>query len=382
MAKLKVLFVITDLGKGGAERYLLDLVEQIESHYPQIDYRIASLYENVQYDEFKNNPKVVFLNYQAFSLRSKAENAKYSQLLSDFKPDIVHSHRFLGEFITAYDVRPSIKYICHGHDNMIQFKPLSLSNGLTKETILQHLELRFLKKKKYAKAPTWFVANSKNTFEFYSTVLPKKLRKNVELIPLGFNYSKFFDPKAFEQRSSPIRLINVGSFQAKKNQKFAVDIALELKNRGCDFEFKLIGDGTEFENVQAKVKDYSLSEKIKFLGLQSEVEKLYKEADIYVHTATYEPFGLVLLEAMAAGLPVVTLNGEGNKDIINDGTNGFIIDDQNPSLFADKIIALSTNKELYQSISTNGQKLAKQFSIELKTKELVDFYKKITGIED
>lgn len=370
---LKILFTISSLGKGGAERFLLDLITELDN-YSNIKYKIAVCNKEIKYEEFINHPKAVFLNYQPFSLHRKNFNQKYTELLNDFQPDIIHANLFLGEFVTAYDVHPNIKYVCHGHDNMIQFFPLKGKDYFSKEKILHALEYRFLKKQKYAKVPTYFIANSEDTKAFYERVLPKNQQKNVSLIGLGFDYDKFYRPKTEIFPNKKLRLINVGSYQPKKNQTFAIDITAELKEKGVDFELNLIGFGSEYDNVRKKIEEKELTNYVFQRGLQSNVQEWYQNSDIYLHTAYYEPFGLVFLEAMAAGLPIVTLDGKGNRDIIENDKNGYLFHEQNATKFADKIIEIANNREKYQALSGYAQEYAKQFDVKIKTKELVEFY--------
>jgi len=95
-----------------------------------------------------------------------------------------------------------------------------------------------------------------------------------------------------------------------------------------------------------------------------------------VHTATYEPLGLVLLEAMAAGVPVITLDGKGNRDIIINGENGYLIDMPLPELFADKIQELWMDLEKYCAVSKNAIRFAEQYDIKIYTERLINLYKK------
>src|SRR5690606_15239315 len=100
---------------------------------------------------------------------------------------------------------------------------------------------------------TFFIANSSHTYSFYKRNVPRKQQQNVRLIQCGFSYSKFFQEKNNSFHEKKIRLLNIGSYQPKKNQIFAVKIAEELKNRGVDFELNLIGDGMEFETVRNEI---------------------------------------------------------------------------------------------------------------------------------
>jgi spore coat protein SA len=97
---------------------------------------------------------------------------------------------------------------------------------------------------------------------------------------------------------------------------------------------------------------------------------------MYLHAATYEPFGLVLLEAMAAGLPIVSYDGQGNRDIIEDGKNGFILTSPTPKEFANKIIFLLTNKIEYETMSEYAKLYAKKFDIDNYCINLLTIYQK------
>ena len=100
------------------------------------------------------------------------------------------------------------------------------------------------------------------------------------------------------------------------------------------------------------------------------MEEYLWQSDVYVHTATYEPLGLVLLEAMASGIPVISLDGGGNRDLIINGKNGFLIENQNPKEFANRILEVYQNKE----ISDFNVELAKQFDIKTYCDELLEIY--------
>jgi glycosyltransferase involved in cell wall biosynthesis len=100
------------------------------------------------------------------------------------------------------------------------------------------------------------------------------------------------------------------------------------------------------------------------------VEQYLWQSDVYVHTATYEPLGLVLLEAMAAGFPVISLDGGGNRDLMINGKNGFLIEKQDPKEFADRILEVYQNNE----ISNFNAEFAKQFDIKTYCDKLLEIY--------
>jgi glycosyltransferase involved in cell wall biosynthesis len=167
-----------------------------------------------------------------------------------------------------------------------------------------------------------------------------------------------------------LNLINIGSFVSKKNQTFLLDIILELNKKGVQTSCHFLGDGSNRVSVEKRASELGISEQCQFLGNVENVEEYLWQSDVYVHTATYEPLGLVLLEAMAAGLPVITLDGGGNRDLMLNGKNGYLIEKQDTKEFADRILEVFQNKE----ISDFNAQFAKQFDIESYCEKLVEIY--------
>ena len=84
------------------------------------------------------------------------------------------------------------------------------------------------------------------------------------------------------------------------------------------------------------VNEYELIKQVSFKGFVDDVQNYLWDCDIYVHSAYHESLGLVLLEAMSAGVPVVTLDGKGNRDIMENGYNGFILNKADEKVFSKK----------------------------------------------
>jgi glycosyltransferase involved in cell wall biosynthesis len=376
---LRLLYLITDFAKGGAERFLIDLSTALRRR-DDVEFVIGSLHEHDLYGPLTDNLPIEQLNFQTFSPRGSNRCPAYERLLASFRPDVVHTHRFLAEFLSSYYVSADIAYVCHGHDNMVQLKRPSLRTFTNRAELMNLLERRYLIRNKYSKVPTAFVANSRHTYDYYRRVLPGHMRDDVVMIPCGFDYDRFSNaqvqPPADNER---VRLLNVGSFQPKKNQAFVVDVAQELVRRELDFEIHLLGDGETRPAVEASVKAAELEDRVLFHGNVHAVESWLAESHIYLHTAWYEPFGLVLLEAMAAGLPCVTLDGKGNRDLIEDGRNGFLLEQADAPAFADRIVELATDRRRYAEISAYAQTFAKSYDIDAIADRLVDLYRARVG---
>jgi len=155
-----------------------------------------------------------------------------------------------------------------------------------------------------------------------------------------------------------------------------VEIANLLKSKNINFEIIILGEGIERINLEDEIAIKGLSKYVKLLGNVNDVSFYLKNSTLFLHTATYEPFGLVLLEAMASGLPVISLDGGGNRDVVLDGQNGHLIQENNAICFVKKIIELIHDPSEYKKMSLFSREFAKQFDINNYVDKLVDFYKK------
>ena len=372
---LRVLHLSTDLAKGGAQRFVIDLARAFEQR-GDVELVIGSLYGLNDFKSATQGLRIEPLHFQTFSIRAPNSCPAYPELLRRFAPHVVHTHRFLAEFLTSYALSPDIAYVCHGHDNMVQLRPWSWRTVTRREALTNYLERQHLIREKYRRVPTVFVANSSDTFEYYRRVLPREMRRDVVLIPPGFDYDRFAIAEAPQTvDAGRLRILNVGSFYPKKNQIFIIEIARELVRRGVDFQIDLLGEGPTRAAVQAAVNAAQLGGRVVLHGNVDDVEAWLHKSHIYLHVATYEPFGLVFLEAMASGVPPITLDGLGNRDIIRDGQNGFMLQRLSAPDFADRIIALSSDPQRYLEMSTRARNFARGYDIGLVADRMAELYR-------
>ena len=213
---MRILFIINDLSKGGAERYLVDLCNELKKRQ-NIEFIIATLYPINEFQNETKDFKIVNLSYEKFSFRKKYENIAYKNLIDTFLPDIIHTHLYLAEFLSSLYVSNKIKYFCHGHDDLIQLQRFKLSSIFNKIKIQNRLEKQVLLRKKYKKVGTHFIANSVDTFEKLKTNLIGKNKNQLKLIQYGFNFQKFYsDKEIIPKKNNKVKILNVGSFQDKK----------------------------------------------------------------------------------------------------------------------------------------------------------------------
>lgn len=135
-----------------------------------------------------------------------------------------------------------------------------------------------------------------------------------------------------------------------------------LKHKGIDFECDFIGAEGDLNVAQfnEKLNQLGIEKQVKYLGKKfgEEKQKAFAEADIFAFPTYYsnECFPLVLLEAMSAGLPIISTFEGGIPDIVEDGTTGYLVNQKNVEVLAEKLEILIKNSELRQQMGKAGRK--------------------------
>ncbi len=183
--------------------------------------------------------------------------------------------------------------------------------------------------------------------------LSSKGFKNVEVLPVGLDITNFknSEPHNWEKRLNIPRdskiLLYVGSLEKRRNIQFLLKLSANLIND--NYYLLIAGDGPEKGLLTQK----DLTSNVKYLGKvrQQSLKSLYEYSDLFLLASDYEIYGMVVLEALYCGCPVISTKTAGPEDMINE-TNGKIIDNLNISEWSDTIIK-SYNKFDRSLISRN-----------------------------
>ncbi|MFA6102450.1 MAG: glycosyltransferase family 4 protein [Victivallaceae bacterium] len=225
-------------------------------------------------------------------------------------------------------------------------------------------------------------------YELTRREYPDKL---VEYIPNGVNHIKFSGAVPLEFRRKygiapdDIVLLCVSRIDYQKNQKLLVEAAIKLKSSGEKIHCVIIGPVTadnyylELETMIAKNNLDSVFTIIPGLSSESaELMSAYKAADMFVLPSLFEPFGIVVLEAWSAGVPVIVSKVGGLRRLVKDGENGIFFDASDIQTFIDAFYKLKGSPDLIKSLKANSLKMATEnYSWEKITGKLLDFYRKV-----
>ncbi|MDD5530070.1 MAG: glycosyltransferase [bacterium] len=177
--------------------------------------------------------------------------------------------------------------------------------------------------------------------------------------------------------SLPLKLLYVGAVIHNKGVHTIVDALSILKQKGYDCHLTIVGGifDTEYLNkIKLLIGEENLP--VTFLGQypHNKVLRMYKDYDILVFSSIWdEPFGRVIVEAMAAGLVVLATATGGSMEVLNDGENCILFEPGNSEDLANKIEILRKKPELCERLSSNGKEFAKDFDKKNDIKKIEDY---------
>lgn len=199
-------------------------------------------------------------------------------------------------------------------------------------------------------------------------------------IPLGIDLSTM-TYRAEKADKPTCRVLSVGHIVRLKRQEDAIKSVALLANTIPNIRLDIIGavyDQGYYEELQSLVRETGLSERVRFLGLRDDVPDLMRQADAMVLCSETDAFPWVVLEAMAAGLPVVASAVDGPKLTIDDGHNGLLVPVGDVEGYAQAISSVLTNSALAAQLATNGRRLVEErYSAERMVQQIADLYREV-----
>jgi glycosyltransferase involved in cell wall biosynthesis len=158
-----------------------------------------------------------------------------------------------------------------------------------------------------------------------------------------------------------IILATLGRLVVRKNNSELIEIMKNIYWK-YDCHFLIMGEGPERMKLENKIKESGLQDRISLIGRVGEEKfQIMHASDIYVSTAIHEGFGLVFLEAMESGLPVVSYDNGGQVDFLIDGTTGFLVGLGNTEKFTQCLIELIRSSDMRSRMSRHNQDYIKAF---------------------
>jgi len=294
--------------------------------------------------------------------------SKIKEVLARENFDIIHLHEPFMPMLCSAVLRFSNKaatvgtfHACHGSPGYGFARPIST------------MVLKRRKRKLIGK-----IAVSKPARDFVIKYVPGYYN----IIPNGI------DVEHFSANLSPIdkfcdgklNILFVGRLEQRKGLPYLLKAYKEIKIENPNCRLIVVGPGSRYRKIYERLVKHRGLQDVVFVGYVSydELPRYYKTADIYCSPATgRESFGIVLLEAMAVGKPVVASSIEGYANVVTHGVDGFLVPPKDAKQLAQALLALMSDEPLRQQMGAKGMLKAKEHSWENISHRVLNYYTRI-----
>lgn len=206
------------------------------------------------------------------------------------------------------------------------------------------------------------------------------IKTEIKVIP------NFIDTKKFENKEKPCErsllaptddkiITHISNFRPLKRINDVIDV-FEQISTNVSSKLLMVGEGPEKSKAMAYVKSKGLNEKVVFLGNSNEIDKILCYSDLFLLPSEMESFGLVALEAMANGVPVISSNTGGLSEVNKHGFSGFLSDVGDVNSMAKNALELLLDEEKLNKFKKQAKKQAQLFNIDKVVTEYEDIYKR------
>jgi len=306
--------------------------------------------------------------------------------LKTFTPDIIHIHHpfWLGSLGLFYARRLKVPAVYTYHTRLEEYAHFVPLPGLLFRNFISHVLVR-----RFANKCDGIIVPTDSIEEYLRMV---GVKKPVYVQPTGIEYQRFqqVEPQEIANLKKTLDigeekiLISVSRLSNEKNIDFMIEAIAQVHQKTrMRFRFFLIGEGPQRERLQQRIAALGLDNILTLTGAvrPEEMALWYRLGDVFLFSSKSETQGMVILEAMAAGLPVVAVRSSGIDDVLRDGFNGFKTP-QKQNLWCDRVQLLLEDDSMRKEMSENARRFSRDYSIGEFTKNVREIYATILATAD
>jgi glycosyltransferase involved in cell wall biosynthesis len=369
---MKIIHAIDQLKMGGAQTHLLTILKEMQLQHPKDTHILLILFGKNEFQKETDKIKVdvIELSLEIFFEKKEFLKAykKVKTQLIYLSPDLVETHLTWSRFlVNTAAFRLGIKKRIGFEQgdiymNSLKIRTLNFLSQFTFKIIIvcsDELKNWVMKTHKIKSSKLKVMYNCVDLSKFQP--LTNKNLTNYLKVDIKFPEFTF---------------ITVGSMGEGVNKRIDVCInaITKLRENNIDAGLIICGDGKNRNKLENLCDVLNVKNSIFFLGNRNDVHKIMPNCYAYLHSAPYEPFGIVCIEAMASGLPVILPNTGGIQRIIRPNVDGFIYKSEDESSLTNTILNF-LNSNNYSDISENALERVKKYSAKKYCYELHQLYK-------
>lgn len=370
---MKKVFFYTDTPiHGGAERHMLLLAKNLNKEKYQVAL-VCSTYK--QLNQWCREWEEAGLPVHRLNVTHKHDPRHHSQLkklLAKEQPDLVHVHlwnpggcRYLFSAIN----KETTRLIATEHD------PFPLS-GLKKT-----IKKKCLKKTDHT--ITVSDANKKLCLQLYPEFKHKisTVHNGIDLAAFEKRLRHFstqhrdkLREQLFCAKPEDFVILSIAELHPRKGLKYLLEAYAEIQSKEPKTRLIIVGEGPERKTLEKIMKKLELTDRVLLIGRQEDIPHILASANLFVLASVKEAFGLVLLEAMAAQVPIVATEVGGIPEIVQNHKNGELVEAQNYHALAQTIREVMSNNALMQKLTYMGHHRVKEFDVSHMVRKTENIY--------
>jgi len=307
-----------------------------------------------------------------FSLKNIKAYKQLKKIMKSEKFDVVHCHSPMGGVLARLAARAvGIKTVIYTAHGFHFYDGAPLLNWLIYYNVEKYLSkltdvLITLNEEDYCRAKNFYA------------------RKVVKIPGVGIDLNRFKDLKINRNKKreqlgitdGTVALLSIGEMIKRKNHETILKALAELKNE--NYVFLLCGRGKLLNYLKKLSCDLGISNKVKFLGFRNDIPEICIASDIFIFSSYREGLPVSVMEAMAAGLPIIASRVRGNIDLIQNGEGGFLHNPKDIIGIARSIDKLIENRELRINMGQRNKEEIKKYELQIIKNLMKDIYKDIT----
>jgi glycosyltransferase EpsF len=356
---LKVLHVITTLGRGGIERWLLSMLQQIERADCAMDFCCKGDSVGALAPLARESGASVYL--QPLKVTQVGFIDGLRRLVSSEGYNVVHNHLQVYSWLPVYVSQDlGVPVITSFHCTEFPAETWLLRRPVVRQLrdVYAHVSV------KYALRHTTVATGCSEGVvdvvrEKYGGNKWRVLYYGIDLPPLPTRQERREFRESFGWKADTPILVHVGRFAEQKNHFGLLRVFQLVRQRFPNVKLLLVGEGSLRPDVEAAVRERQLSQSVKFLGLRDDVPAVVSRCDVFLFPSWFEGFGLAALEANAAGRPVVASDVAGTREAIEDGVTGLLRDPHDSEEMAEAVASLLADPVLANRLGAAGRMRAR-----------------------
>lgn len=315
---------------------------------------------------------IKFLSSQARLALQLPERSLLKVLRIDF--DIIHGHSGGAATLIGLQIAKArnIPYIATYHTLWNRYTHYFLKGRVVKPKMIESSSRIFGNLCTMLIAPTQRVKHE---------LLNYGVNRPIKVVPSGINLEDFRNhPKGFLRKKTKIGmdkkiLLYVGRLGKEKSVDFLIRSSKHVFDQAKDVVLVLVGAGDEKERLRKLAKELGVDKQVYFVGgvKNINIPRIYADADIFVFSSETETQGMVIVESLASGVPVVAVNDPAFENIVVSGKNGYLVK-KNESSFSAKVLELLKDENKRDKFSKAAIKSAEKFSIDIMAEKLEKYY--------